>query len=323
MSTPLDTAVLLGLESPYGTPAALTHAFEAKADPWKRQNAYIDSKGFRSGMQTVRTDRRKVVNMGAEGAIEVDLLDRGMGFLFQGLLGSTTPPTEGTLDVWSSNHDSSTDDAGVSFTAQILRPQVGGALQPFTYSGAVPTGWSISHDVEGLAVLSIDFDAQNEETSTPAGTPTYPAGAMPFDWTEATITVDGFPVDVTAFEFSADLGLKTDRRFIRGNALKKAPVRRTHPSFEGSFALEFEDTTIYDDFVSGAPRPLVATWEGGTIVGADNYKVTLTLPAVQFIGDSPNANMDDVSTQSVPFTVLDNGTDPAVSVELQNGDTAF
>lgn len=323
MSTPLDTAVLLGKESAYGTPVALSHAYEAQSDPWQRQQAYLESRGFRAGSQGVRSDRRKVVNMGAEGAIQADLMDRGMGFLFQGLLGTTTGPTEGATGVYTSTHESATEDAGVSYTVQVLRPMVGGALQPFTYAGAVPTGWSISHSVEGLAVLNVDFDAQDEDTATPAGTPTYADGALPFDWTEADITVGGTPVDASEFEFSADLGLKTDRRFIRKNAKKKRPVRQTVPTYEGSISQEFENTDAYDDFVAGSVLDLVATWEGGLIAGSDNFKVTLTLAAIQYEGETPNANLDDVSMQSLPYKVLHNGTDPMVKVELQSDDAAF
>lgn len=323
MSTPLDTAVLLGKESTYGSAAALTHAYEAQSDPWERVHSYINSRGFRAGAQGIRTDRRKVVNMGATGSIEADLLDRGFGFLFQGLLGSTTGPTEGATGVYSSVHESSTDDAGVSYTVQVLRPQVGGTVKPFTYLGAVPTAWSIKHDVEGLAVVSVDFDAQNEETATAAGTPTYPANASPFDWTEVDVSIGGVVLDSKSFEFSADLGLKTDRRFIRKSALKKRPVRSSLPSYEGTLSAEFENTDLYDDFVNGAIVPLVATWTGGTIDGTDDYEVTLSLPAIQFTGTSPKANLDDLSSQDLPFEVLDNGSDPMVSVTLQNADSTF
>lgn len=325
MSTPLDTAVLLGKETTYGTPAALTHAFEAQSDPWKRQQAYINSRGFRAGAHGTHVNRRKTVLMGAEGAIEVDLLDRGMGFLFEGLLGSTTGPTDtGDLVAFTSTHASDKDPSGISYTVQVQRPVIGGSVQPFTYHGAVPTGWSISHDVEGLAVLSVDFDSEDEDISTAAGAPSYVDDALPFDWTEALVTVGGTPIDPTSFEFTSDLGMKTDRRFIRNSALKKQPRRINLPTFEGTLSREFEDTAAYSAFVAGDNMPLVATWEGGVISGStETYKVVLTVPAIQYTEADETANLDDVSTEELPFTCLWNGTDPVVTVELTSDDTAF
>lgn len=318
MSSPLDTAVLFGKESTYGTPATLTHAVEAKSDPWARSQEYVESLGFRAGSHGVRTDRRKVVNMGAAGSIEADMLDRGFGFLLEGLLDATTGPTAGTGSEFTSTHASDTDAAGLSYTVQVLRPVVDGGIQPFTYHGAVPTGWSLSHDVGGLLVLSADFDAEDEDTDTPAGTPVYPADAEPFSWVEGSLTLDGSPVDPSAFSLTADLGMKTDRRFIRANPLKKQPKRITAPTYEGSLSVEFDSLDIYNAFTAGTIMPLEATWATGP-----GFSVVLTLAAVQFTGSSPSANLDDLTLQEAPFKVLHNGSDPMVSIVLTNEDSAF
>ena len=86
MSSILDNAILVGKETTYGTPATLTRAFEAQADTWKREQDALESVGFRAGQQTLRSDRRKQINMGAAGAIELDALTSGLGLLLDGVL---------------------------------------------------------------------------------------------------------------------------------------------------------------------------------------------------------------------------------------------
>src|SRR5690606_40638769 len=77
----LDASVGIGREDEYGALAADVEGYEGQADSWKTTREFIESVGFRAGMQTARADRRNIVNMGGEGELEVDLLDAGAGSL--------------------------------------------------------------------------------------------------------------------------------------------------------------------------------------------------------------------------------------------------
>lgn len=323
MSSVLDAAILVGVESTYGTPAALTRAFEGKADAWKRSQEYLESVGFRGGMHTARSDRRKAVLMGAEGSLEVDFLTKGMGLLLSGLLGTVPTPTLVGTTAYTQTHATSTDGPSRSYTFQVLRPTSAGALQAFTYHGAVPTGWTLTQEVGSNLALSVDFDAEDEDTVTAAGTPTYPATASPFDWTQAVVSLNSTPTDFSKFEVTADLGMKTDRRFLRGSPLKKKPIRTSVPTFEGSLEGEFEGTSIHALFAAGTIASLSAVWTGSLIEASHPFQVTVTLPAVQFTGESPEASLEDVTVQPAPFRVLHDGTNPAITILVKSTDAAL
>lgn len=322
----LDAAVHVGKESTYGTAVTPTRSFEAKADGWKSEREGLESVGMRAGMQTTRSDRRKVINMGGAGAIEVDVLNKGMGLLLDGLLGTTTGPTQQSstiayLQTFASNEDGPTS----SFTVQLIRPYVAsGSSAAFTHHGCMATGWGLSQEVNGLLTLNIDYDFEDVDTATSAATATYPAAASPFDWTQAVLTVGGSAFDVRSFEFQADLAMKTDRRYLRGSALKKQPVRSGVPEYSGTIVADFDALTRYNEFVAGTVvEDVVITWTGAQIVSGHDYTIAIAFPAVQWTGESPEASISDVSTQPLPFKVLHDGTDPAVTLTYKSIDTSL
>ncbi len=319
MSSILDAAVLFGEETTYGTAAALTRGYEAKADTWKRVTEPLESGGMRAGMQTVRSDRRKQITLGAEGELsDLDFLTNGMGLLLQSMLGSVAGPTVNVITLTTAS-----DITPKSFTVQVLRPTDAGTLVPFTYLGAVMTSWTIAQAMDDLLKVGLTFDAQDEVTNVAAGTPTYPAGAVPFDWTQAAVQLGGSSVDnVRAIEFAGDLGLKTDRRHLRGSSLKKAPRRAAVPTYSGSLTSDFSDVTEYDRFVAGDIFPVQATWTGASF-GGGNYSVDVLAQACQYDGDSPAASLTDLTVQTMPFRILHDGTNPAVAITITTDDVAL
>lgn len=324
MSNVLDSAILVGLESTYGTPATLTRAYEGKADSWKRDQQPLESNGFRADMQAKRSDRRTMVNMGGVGELAFDIQNKGLGLLLQGMLGSISGPTQqAATTAYKSTAQTTTLDPEDSFTVQVQRPDMGGTTRNFTHHGCVITGWSITQELDGLAMVSLAFDFEDVDTSTGAGTPTYPASTTPFDWTQLVVSLDGTDTDVTSFSLDGDLALKTDRRFLRGSHLKKRPCRNGIPTFTGQMAMEFEDLTVYNQFVAGDTVPLIATWTGAQIDSPYNYELKITCAAVQYTGESPEVSLTEVPTQAIPFEVLWDGTNPAVQIEYTSVDTSL
>lgn len=320
----LDAAVHLGAESTYGTPAALTRSFEAKDDDFEREHEYLSSVGARAGMQGERSDRQAVINMGGKGSLDVDFLNKGMGLVVQGLLGTTTGPTQvsGTI-AYSQVHATSKDGPSTSYTIQWIRPTADAATQQFTHKGCVVTGWSLAQEVGEYLRLKADYDFQDVDTTTAAGTAVYPASTEPFHWGQAVVNLGGSPVDMRSLGFEADLGFKLNRRYLRGSVLKKQPRRQTLPTYGGNLKGDFESMTRYLDFVNGTVLALQVVWTGGLIVSGQSFTVTLDCPAIQFRGNSPHAQRDDLSNIDLPFKVLDNGANPMVSLTLKSTDTAL
>ena len=323
----LDAAIMVGVESTYGTPVTLARAYEGKADAFKREQARLESIGFRAGTQGLRDDRVVTVNMGGAASIELDWMTNGMGLLLGGLLGPVTGPTQVAATSAYTQVYSSTSAAPVdSLTMQMLRSELETGTQAYTYHGCKATGWKISQSNDGLLLLNIDYDFEDSDISTGAGTPTYIASQTPFDWSQATVTLDpdGSPEVLHAmdFELSADLALKTDRRYLRGSALKKEPVRTGIPRYTGSMTIDLEDTQRWTDWSTQLSYPLEVLWTGALIEAGQNYEVRLRMESVHFTEANPESSISDTSKVTLPFEALYNGTASMVVLTTKSTDVA-
>jgi len=92
---------------------------------------------------------------------------------------------------------------------------------------------------------------------------------------------------------------------------------------EGSIDVEFSDLTEYALFAAGTVSAIVMTWTGAEVESGYDFEIVLTMPACQFTGDTPQASLSELPTLSMPFTVLDNGTDAAITMLYKTSDTAL
>ena len=325
MSSILDQVVQVGVESTYGTAVAPTRAYEAKADTFTRDVEYLQSVGFRRDMQTIRSDRDDTISLGATGSIEFDLLNKGAGLLLQHVLGSTAGPTRlGSTSAYRSTF--ATTDIGPtgSSTIPVSRVDSGGTLRPFTYEGCVATGFNIAQDLGSNLSFTLNFDAENEQTSTGEGTPAYPSSADPFNYTQAVIAIDGSAAtNFTSFSLDGDLAMDTARRFLNGSATKSQPKRSGVPSYTGTITAEFASLTDYNKFVNGTEFSINASWNGAEIASPYNFECVISIPVAKFTGSTPVASLDSLTTVDLPFTVLDNGSSAPITMTYTSTDTSL
>lgn len=324
----LDAQLHVARETAYGTPITPTRSFEAKADGHKRPPAFLESVGMRPGMQAMRTERRRPINMGAEGAIELDLMNKGLGMFLRAMMGSSAITQQGATAAWLQAHLSTGDGpVGESLTVQLGRPPLTGAVLPFTYHGGKVKTWEVTQAVgdgnSGIGKLRLGMDYEDEDTTTVLAAPAYPSGISTYGWPEFAVTVNAAPVDIIEYSVSGDNNLNTERRRARGSVLKREPLRKGLPNYEGRLVVDFENLTQYDRFRGGTVVPIVATWTGAEIAAGFNFLLRCTLAACQYSGETPEVSLDDEPRQPLPFKVLHNGTDPAVRWEFQSTDTAF
>ena len=325
MASILDQVIQVALETTYGTAVAPTRAYEGQSDTFSRDVAFIESVGFRDGMQTIRSDRHDTISLGATGSIETDVLNKGHGLILKHLLGTSAGPTQqgGTAAYLQTF---TTDDTGPtgSYTIQVPRVDSSGTLQPFTYEGCTPTGFNVTQNIDEALKLRIDFDAENEQQTTSTATPAYPASADPFVFTDAAIEIDDSQINTfTSFSLDGDLGMKTDRRFLKSSATKGQPKRASVPSYTGTIEGEFTDAQ-YDAFVAGTIMKLefIAT-QSTAIAGSYYPQFKIEMPKVKFLGTTPVASLDDLTRITLPFVVLHDGSNPAITLTYQSTDTAF
>lgn len=323
----LDAALHVAQESTYGTAVTPTRSFEAKADSFKRAQDPLESIGFRAGMETVRSDRRRPVNMGGAASTEFDVLNKGFGMLLEAIVGTSTAPAQvAATSAYDSVHSTAAAAPGDSYTLQMVRPHTDGSTpQAFTHVGCKATGWTLSVAAGGLLTLSIDWDFQDVETTTATATAVYPASTDVFTWDQCTVQIDAGAVDVSSFELSCDLGLNVDRRYLRGSALKREPMRAAVPTYTLSLEADYADETRYDEWVAGSIHAVTldASHAADAIEAGYTYEFDVNLPAVQWDGESPEVSLSDDPKQALSGRVLDNGTDAAVEITYRSTDTAL
>jgi len=322
----LSSVVQVGLESTYNTFASPTRAYEGMVDNFTRDQTFLESVGFRAGLETVRDDRTKAVMLGGSGSLELDFMRHGMGLLLQGMIGTVSGPTQvAATTAYTQDHATASADPGNSFTIQWLRSVTDGSTQVFTYTGCTVTGWSLSQGTDGFLKINIDFDFANENTTDAAATPVY-VTTTPFCFVEASVEIDTSAIEnVTELDFASTVATKTDRRYLRNSAVKKQPRRNGVPEYTGNLTVDFDSTTMYDDFVANTHRQLTFRWIGATdeIESGQTFEVTLDMPVVELRGDTPNVSLSDLTMQPVPFKVLHDGTNPAYTLSLKSTDTAL
>lgn len=321
----MDASFGIGVESAYGTVATAFEGYESKSDSWKSDRQFIESVGFRAGMQTVRANRRNIVNMGGEGEIELDLLDAGAGTLLAAAFDTVTVTPDGA---GMRTHVFKTSDVveSPSFTAQMVRPTTDGGRVAFRYGGCMVTGWTLTAETESAIVFNAACDFQDETyASTGIVDPVYPEDGFPLDWSRASVSLTrggvAAPMNARKLEVTAERGLNTSRRFLRGNALKAVPLRAATPTYEGTLEGEFTSSglPLYAAFVSGEVCGLTAVFAGLT----PGSSLTVALPAIQFTGESPEASLDDLTVQNFPFRILEPESADAITATYVEPDPDF
>ena len=317
-----DNAIHLGIEGNYGTFQTPSRSFEGQGDGWKAERQYLDSVGFRSGIHTTRSDRRRSHTLGGEGALELDVMDKGLGMVLRGLFGGEAIAQIGATNAYEQTFESGQNPADVSYSAQMVRSLAEGGTAVFSHTGVVPTSFAIDQALDEILKLKIEYDLQDVVISEAEASPDYPADILPFDWADCAIEIDDVPVDMMSFSLEGELAMKTDRRFLRRSVLKKKPRRNAHPTYSGTLEAEFESLDRYLEFMAGTTHKLSASWVGEEIETGQNHSLTITLAEVMWEGETPEASLTEMTKQDLPFRVLHNGVDPAVSVSYVSTDIA-
>lgn len=313
-------------ESTYGTPVTVTRFFEFTSESIVAETGRVESAGIRAGTRALRSDRRVPFISGASGSVEFDVLSKGFGWWLKHMLGSvaTTGPAETTVYT----HTGTVGDlTGDFFTMQVGVPQIGGGtITPKTAHGGKVKSWELSCKAGETLKFKADLDFEDIEHTTSLATASYPTAMEQLTFIRGLVTVGGVNTDVSSFAVKVDNALKTDRRFLRNNALKKEPVEAGLRQVTCDLELDFDSLThqnrVLSATASGAQAAVVLYCEGlGTIGSTLKPKATITVPVVMFDGDTPNVGGPDVVAQTLKGVGLFDGTNSPISVGYQTLDT--
>lgn len=316
--TTMDAQLGVKAESTYGTPVTVDRFFEFNTWGVKLNTGRTTSAGLRPGRRTQRADRMEPYRTGASGPFALDVPTKGFGWWLKYMLGTVATGTATDSNYPHTGTEGSL--LGDFFTAQVNKPlHPAGTAQPHTYHGGKLLSWELACDVDGVLMLSGELDFEDEDTTTSLATASYPADFRIFSFAGGSVTWDGGAIDIRAFKCGANLGLKTDRRYLRGSSLKKEPTEDAERSYTASFEVDHSDLTMYDAFRAAAAADtyaaLEATFEGPVAHGGSTLpSLVVTIPAFRidqcdFDIQGPGGLIDVISGVG-----LDNGTDSPMTI---------
>lgn len=320
----LSAQLGLKAETTVGTAVTPDRFFEFNSESLQQEIERIESGGLRPSRRVV--SKRFAGRKGVGGDIELEITNKGQALLWKHILGSvaTTTPASGT----NSRDHLATVGAldGLGLTIQVGRTGTDGTTRAFTYAGCKVAAWELSGEADGIPVLSLTIDGMSETTATALATAAYPTGLEPLVFTQGTLSVGGSELLVKQFSLAGDNHLYTDRYYLTATN----PGRK-HEQIEGvgmreytgSLTADFKDLTAYNLFVNKTQSSLAITYTSTTAIeGSLYYSLTVTVPAIEFDGETPTVGGAEIIEQSLPFKVIDTGNaNGPVQVTVRSDDS--
>jgi hypothetical protein len=324
---PVVSKAQLGVvdEVTYGTPVTVSRFFELVSESVQEQRGRIESQGMRVGFRVANKDRFVPYALGAAGDLNIEVLSKGFGFWLKHMLGSVssgTPTDSATLHTGTIG-----SLAGDSFTCQFNRPfHSTDADQAFTFHGGKVTGWELSNTVDGLLLAKLTCDFEDMDTDTELASASYPSGTVEnFSFVGGVIEIADTEIAVTNAVVSCNNQLKTDRRYLRGSALKKEPLENGWRQIAWQLAADFDDLTQYDRYRSataaGALAKIEMIWTAPTLIGTSSLPVLkVTIDEARFDEAAVNIGGPENLTQALSGVGMYDGSTSAVTIEYTSAD---
>ena len=319
MATILDASLTFGPEATYGTPVVTSRALEHVSEGLDFKPGRVQGSGLRSGTRVARANRRVTPTYQGGGPIEIEALSKGLGLLWQWLMGAGTSTLVST-GVYQQVFTLADALGAATFQKGVPRLNADGSatIDPITFAGCVATSFELSGGKD-LVKISADVDAQAVTTATAYAAPSYTTGANLFTFAGAALYTGALTAptttalasgatplaNVTEWSLKVDRSAKTDR-YLFGNGGKKSKPVAGEPKLSGKLDVEYSDTIFRDAFLADTDMSLVVTYTAGSLTtGLETLQVVI--PDIRLDGELPKTSGDLVK-MSCNFTGFDNLT---------------
>lgn len=318
-----DASVGIGAETTFGTAVTPTRWYEFLTESLKFTPVKKQGMGLRVGRRFPNSNRRvNAVTKDGQGDMEIELVSKGMGMLWQAALGTGTS----TLVSGSTYQQLFTPLMGATMlpklTVQKGVVQAGGTVDAYTFSGCTVDAVELTCPNGDIVKAKFTIDMANLSTAIGYTAPSYPASPVNlFHFAQGAITMGGSVTvptttalatggtavaNVRDFSLKYDNIIKADRYNFGGGGVKAQPTLGAG-SCSGQMTIEYDSTTIRDAYLNDTPLALTLTFQTTQALSAGFETFQVVLPEIKLNGDLPVANGTDLITMSVPFDVLDNG----------------
>lgn len=323
-------------EGTYNTaPASGWREIEVKTDGHKTKREPLIYSGIRQRRAAPAASGRRMIDKGAEGSIEVGAFANGLGiFLRAGASTASSALVGGSSVAYKQTYTWTAAGVPVanSFSSEFWRDRRDGTLDVFTYTGGKVTTVELSSDLDAHVMwkLGVNYAHGKRTSPAPTRTPTLVTPDFIYAWPDGTHTLTpsgGSPTDLGISSYSVTLPneLDTEDYQLKASAPKATPTVKAQREPSGSLSWRYDDPAYYDGFLAGQQFSLVSVWQSTDYIDSDEEiyaSMTVTIPCIEFSGDDPELS-DDRTMQTLPFSILDDGANPAVKVEIVTTDTDY
>ena len=320
MALQTDLSVGFKKESTYGTKVTVDRFLEFLPDEsldyeWQ----VINSKGLKvSNTGVARSSRRVRTTSQGSGDVEFELVTKGMGTLFEALMGSGTS-TLVSGSTYQQNFTLASALPSLTIQKGLVLADSGGTRNQYTFAGCVSTGFEINVPNADYATVKTSWDLRSFDTSTAYASPSY-ATTSGYHWGIAAATVGGTVTaptttaiasggtavsNVRSFNLKVDHALSADRFNMGAAGLKAAPYAGVRV-ITGSIEMEHDSTTMHAALAADTELPITLTMTSTEALSTGFATFQVVLPACKLVKGLPKSNGGKVVTVSYEFEVLDN-----------------
>lgn len=316
-------------ESAYKTYTTVSRWLEFNDESLDWQKSTKQGKGLRVGGRVARTGRRQVPTAAGSGDVTLEIVNKGLGLLWQAAFGSGVSTQVGAGTAYQQTF--TLGDTPPSLSVQKGVPQIGGTVDAYTFLGAMVDNFDLTIPANDIPTVKFGFDIGDVNTSAGGGTayvaPTMPTGLANFNGAQITASLGGTLVapvgtvtptlgsltspisaGVRSFSLQVQNNLAGDRYNFGGVGRKSKPTVGLR-TISGKMTLEYDSTTWSQNFLNDTSFPVIINVAGAAIGATGrNEGFQVVLPDVRIDSSLPNANQGGLITTDYSFTVLDNLT---------------
>jgi hypothetical protein len=329
-----DASIGFATETTYKTGVTPTRWVEFTDESLDWDKSVKQGQGLRVGRRGALSARRVVTSAKGNGDFTMDAVSKGMGLLWSYALGSSTSTlVSGTT--YQQVHNLVTSPSLPSFTLQKGIPELGGTVDAYTYSGCSIAQWEFAFPSDDICTFKPTVDMGNLTTATAYATPSYPVAPSLFHFAGGTVSTGTLTAATTTTLASATTVLGN----VRGGSIQcnnnLAPRlnmdgtgRQSKPTVglaevAGSLDIEYDSTAFRDAVLNETPTVLILNFVTPTALTAGVETLQIQIPCAKFDNSLAKTNGADLSIQSMNFTVLEDGTNPLITVIERTSDAAL
>jgi hypothetical protein len=326
----LSSQLGIGKETTWGTAVTPTTFLPYLSEGIQYVPAYIRSPALAAGVVSLLDGLHVQTTHAITGPINLDVVRSGMGKLFNLLHGNTVSPSTpgGATNARLQTHNiGTTTPYGKGATVQVSRPDVGGTVRAFTFSGCKCSSVTFTVSRSGVLTSTWNLVGKDETTATALASASYASspGTKPFNFVQGSVEFDDTLVTdvITDASITVSIPMAADRYSI-GSSVVAEPITNDLVSVTATLGLEFSSLTQHTAFTAATRRKFELNFNTADFIeGSTPYSLYFVMPSTVTTDASPVVSGPDLVQQSVTLEATYDGTNAPLQILYENTDTTI